>query len=81
MRIILISAVAFLFSGVLNAAPKGSGPVSVKCKDEIAKFCADKSHVMGEVRSCLEAKKDELSSACKEALESTGPGKGRGRGK
>lgn len=59
----------------------GEGPVGSACKAEIAKLCAGKPHGGGEVRACLEAKKAELSPACKTALDTTGPGKGMGRGK
>ena len=54
----------------------GQGPVITQCKDDIAKFCAGKSHD-GEVRACLEAKKAEVTVACKTALDTTGGGQGR----
>lgn len=54
----------------------GQGPVITQCKDDIAKFCAGKSHD-GEVRACLEAKKTDVTAACKTALSTTGGGKGR----
>lgn len=56
------------------------GPVMLQCKDDIAKFCPEKSHAVREVRTCLEGKKEEVSPDCKLALESTGPGKGKGPG-
>jgi hypothetical protein len=59
------------------AAGRGNGPVMEKCKAEIEKFCPDKAHVRGEVRACLEKKKEQLSAACREALETTGPRGGR----
>ncbi len=54
----------------------GQGPVITQCKDDIAKFCADKQHD-GEVRACLETKKGQVTAACKTALDTTGAGKGR----
>jgi Cysteine rich repeat len=54
----------------------GQGPVITQCRDDIAKFCASKSHD-GEVRACLAAKKSEVTAACKTALDATGGGQGR----
>lgn len=54
----------------------GSGPVITQCADDITKYCAGKSH-NGEVRACLEGKKQQVSAACRTALETTGGGKGR----
>lgn len=54
----------------------GQGPVITQCKEDIAKFCAGKSHD-GEVRACLEVKKAEVTVACKAALDTTGGGKDR----
>lgn len=56
------------------------GPVAMACKEDIAKYCADKEHGKGEVRACLEAAKDKVSDECKTALDTTGPGKGMGQG-
>jgi Cysteine rich repeat len=55
----------------------GQGPVGQNCTEDIAKFCAGKEHGGGEVRACLEANKDKVSDACKTALDTTGPGRGR----
>lgn len=70
--------------GMSHGAGKGtpgSGPVAAQCNDDIAKFCADKSHGGGDVRACLTAKKADVSPACKTALETTGPGSGAGKTK
>ncbi len=57
----------------------GQGPVITECKDDIAKYCAGKPHEPGDggVRACLEAKKAEVTAACKTALDTTGGGLGR----
>ncbi|MGZ6480495.1 MAG: cysteine rich repeat-containing protein [Bdellovibrionales bacterium] len=77
-RFLLLSLLS-LTTSFANAqgGSRGQGPVATQCKTEIEKFCADKKHEHGEVRLCLEAKKDELSAKCKLALESTGPKKGQ----
>ena len=62
----------------LGSAQAQQGPVATACSAEIAKFCADKKHGQGEVRACLELNKDKVSSECKSALDTTGPGKGKG---
>lgn len=58
----------------MTAAAAQSGPVATACKDDIPKFCAGKEHGPPEhaVRLCLDANKDKVSPACKEALQSTG---------
>ena len=56
------------------------GPVAQSCAPELAKYCADKEHVRGQARSCLEKNREHLSDACRHALDTTGPGKGRGMG-
>jgi Cysteine rich repeat len=57
----------------------GQGPVITQCKDDIAKFCAARQHQQDEVRACLEAKKTEVTAACKTALETTGRGRQAGK--
>lgn len=52
----------------------GQGPVMTQCKTDIAKYCAGKGHG-GATRSCLEAKKADVTAACRTALESTGGGR------
>lgn len=61
-------------------AGPGQGPVALKCNDDIAKLCPGKQHGSGEARACLTANKAKVSAACREALETTGPGKGQGKG-
>lgn len=78
-KLMTSAAVALIVSA--GAAAAQSGPVSSACKDDLAKYCAGKSHESREARSCLEANKDKVSAACKTALEQTGGGKGKGMGK
>ena len=75
------AALVLAASPVLAQQPgTGTGPVGQSCQDEIAKFCADKSHGDRGVRNCLEANKAKVSEACRNALDTTGPGRGMGRG-
>ena len=82
----LICAVAAA-AGLAMTLPAAAqnGPVADACAEEIGKLCADKQHGTGhgtgEVRDCLEANKDKVSEACKQALDTTGPGHGMGMGK
>lgn len=78
MKFLTTAAVALIVSAA--AASAQSGPVSTACKDDLAKYCAGKSHQNREARSCLESNKDKVSAACKSALDSTGGGKGKGMG-
>jgi len=70
-------AAAIALAGSMTFAAAQSGPVATACKDDIPKYCAGKEHGRPEdaVRTCLEANKDKISAACKEALESTGGGR------
>ncbi len=62
----------------LGPAQAQQGPVAAACSAEIQRFCADKKHGQGEVRTCLELNKDKVSSECRAALDTTGPGKAKG---
>jgi hypothetical protein len=46
------------------AAPAAGGGMAV-CRDDMQKFCADKTGP--DRRACMEANKDKLSDACKAA--------------
>jgi hypothetical protein len=76
---------AFAAAGLLvltaaqAVAQSGQGPVAQACSAEMEKLCPGKQHGQGEMRSCLESNKDKVSSACKAALDSTGPGSGMGK--
>ena len=55
--------------------PSGNGPVATACQQDIEKLCAGKEHGQGAVRACLESNKANVSAACANALDSTGPGR------
>jgi hypothetical protein len=57
-----------------NSEP-GKGPVAAACQQDIEKLCAGKEHGQGAVRACLESNKANVSAACANALEATGPGR------
>lgn len=70
------------FAAVVPAAHaqgQGQGPVASACAAEIAKLCAGKEHGGGAVRACLEDNRSKVSDACRNALDTTGPGRGMGR--
>jgi len=75
--IILASAASLTIALLAMAQGSGTGPVARQCAEDIKKFCAGMQHGSGEVRGCLEAKKADVSAACKEAIDTTGPGKGK----
>ena len=57
----------------LNRSPMGPGHTMQNCMPEIQKFCADAPHGAGAVPACLEEHRNDLSDACKAALENRGP--------
>lgn len=67
-----------LCAATLAFAGQGQGPVAAACQDDIPKVCAGIEHGGGAVRRCLEAAKDKVSDACKQALATHGPGRGQG---
>jgi hypothetical protein len=83
-RLVLAASTLILSGGLAMAqqqsAPQQQGPVAAACTDDIARYCAGMEHGQGEIRTCLEDNKDQVSPACRTALESTrGPG-GMGQG-
>ncbi len=72
-----VAALAAAMAGSVLAQGVGTGPVATACKADIAKYCADASHGAGQVRTCLEQHRAQLSAACTQALDTTGGGKGR----
>ena len=74
---IFVTLLILLVEGPAMAQGNGTGPVAKQCASDIQKFCPDKQHGHGEVRACLESNKDKVTPACKEALETTGGGRGK----
>jgi hypothetical protein len=78
IAVLMIAATALL---AITGASAQTGPVAEACNDDMAKYCADKSHGSGEMRACLEENIDKVTEACKTALETTGGGQGQGLGR
>lgn len=75
-----IAAVSLAFAASMTAASAQTGPVATSCTDDITRLCSGKAHD-GEVRVCLETNYEQVSAACKRALDTTGGGRGQGLGK
>ena len=73
--------VAMFGAFTLSPVSAQDRPVSAACKDDVAKYCAGKPHAGREARICLDENKSKLSDACKAAPDSTGGGRGQGKGK
>ena len=74
----LIAAAALLASTPLAWAQRG--PVASACASDIEQYCKGLPHVNRAVRKCLESNKDKVGSSCRQALDSTGGGRGCGPG-
>jgi Golgi apparatus protein 1 len=46
------------------------GPIRQACSVEIQTYCSDVTPGDGRLRSCLSSHRDELTTACREALDS-----------
>lgn len=57
----------------------GMGPVAQHCGDDLAQFCPGIEHANRAGRTCLEKNIQKVSAACRNALNTTGGGKGRNR--
>lgn len=78
MKVALISvSLLALCAGLGGPAAAQQGPVASACANEMAQVCAGKKHGQGEMRACLEANKDKVSPACKQALDTHQPGQRR----
>ncbi len=75
----VIAAAALLVTA--STAPAQHGPVAGACATEIEKYCKGLPHVNRAVRNCLEENREKASPACREALGSTGFGRGGGYGR
>lgn len=58
-----------------------TGLVAAQCAQDIQTYCSGKSHGSRQIRTCLEANHDKVSAQCRQALDTTGPGQGKGRSK
>lgn len=58
-----------------------TGPVATQCAQDIQTYCSGKGHGSRQTRTCLEANRDKVSAECRQALDTTGPGSGKGRSK
>jgi hypothetical protein len=72
-------AACLVFFAVTTPAFSQAGPVATQCAKDIETYCAGKGHGAGQTRTCLQANHDKVSAECRQALDTTGPGKGRGR--
>ena len=77
MSVLMLAAVTSI---TITGASAQTGPVAEACNEDMAKYCADKSHDNGEMRACLDENIDKVTEACKTALETTGGGQGQGQG-
>lgn len=75
----IFAAAAVAFTAMPALAQ--DGPVATACKNDLATYCAGKTHEDRQARTCLESNKSKVSADCKTALETTGGGKGPGMGK
>jgi hypothetical protein len=82
MHFTRLAVIVFASAAFTAGALAQGGPVATGCANDIAKFCSGKPHD-GSVRICLETNYTKVSAACKQALDSTGGGRGKqlGRGK
>lgn len=74
IRIALFTAIASM--AAIPAAFAQQGPVASACASDIQKYCKDVPHANRAARNCLEAKRDDVSASCRQALDLTGPGRG-----
>lgn len=81
MMISLVALMSVLATGEAMAQRRepGTGPVAGICAEDAGKFCTDKEHGNRAIRTCLEANRDKVSAECRQALDTTGPGRGQGR--
>ncbi|MBB4196669.1 hypothetical protein CCR94_21945 [Rhodoblastus sphagnicola] len=82
ISIMAVIAAAMLASPTLAQAQAQAqrGPVAAACASDIEQYCKGLPHVNRAVRICLEKNKDNVAAACRQALESTGGGRGCGPG-
>lgn len=79
MKKIFVAAALAAFATIPAFAQ--TGPVATQCAQDIQSYCSGKSHGSRQIRTCLEANRDKVSAECRQALDSTGRGQGKGRSK
>src|SRR5512142_338494 len=79
MTKVLISLAVSAMFVVGGSAFAQTGPVGSQCASDIQTYCAGKGHSSGQTRTCLEANRDKVSAECRQALDATGPGRGKGK--
>ena len=75
----VIAAAALLVT--VSTAPAQNGPVAGACASEIEKYCKGLPHVTAPCATAWEENREKASPACREALGSTGFGRGGGYGR
>jgi hypothetical protein len=76
----LIATAVLLATGSMAPAQRGPVAGACACANEIEKYCKGLPHVNRAVRNCLEKNRDKASDSCRQALDTTGPGRGCGQG-
>ena len=75
-RLALAGIVSVGLASASIAQGTGAGPVGTVCSKDIQRFCKGMRHGTRDVRLCLEAKLDQVSLRCRQALSTTGEGWG-----
>ncbi len=75
MKTVMLAGCVMLALSVPAFAQKG--PVARQCANDIQSYCAGKGHGARQTRSCLETNRDKVSDQCRQALDTTGKGRGQ----
>ncbi len=78
MRTSVQLAIVIAATVAMPAFAQGTGPVATQCAADIQSFCSGKQHGAGQVRACLKSNREKVSADCRQALDTTGPGRGKG---
>lgn len=79
LRLTLIASAAMLVAPLAASAQRG--PVASACTEDIETYCKGLPHVNRAVRNCLERNKDKVAASCRQALDTSGFGRGGGGGR
>ena len=77
MNLKSLAVAALACAAFATIAHAQQGPVAQACTAEIAKYCAGLGHGNRQTRTCLEKNKAKVSAGCRNALDTTGGGRGR----